>query len=1734
MRLRQKIISKQIAWPRFGVAQDEAFRDQPPQSTPHAQNARLKDSLTGRDRGAKRAGSRAWLDAALPARIQEMLAVVYPNKTQDYSIIAGKNLLQESPAHDYGSDYWTRVGVTITPDATEDALFPSGKADLVADSDAGAFGTVSKTLGPLVAGRYLLSAYTKTSTALQSGLRLVVGASGRGIRLNHSDGAFVESGTAPGGAGVQPLGGGVYRFWVYVDYDGASTIIPTILPDMEETASTKAAYFDAVKFELIEADQTEPTSFTAGGIGTIWQRDNPDKSSCTRGAVDLSNNIYALYGSSGLMKLSFDGGLIWTHKFPVNGDAHVGSLCLDEEGNVYAAVSGKRQVIGGGEPTNGFVLGAMDNLKLWRYRQDYRSEDEGNQESALLDDWVLERGTDGLFGFVVDMKAQDGKLYTLQCDNEQWKAWLVVYEGTSLVYPKIAFKRQIAYPANSIDVSASGDILVSCQHSTERGKNPLSVLARHGLVGWTPLDLDKGIGGIPKHRIHSWYSLDDLSTDIVTDQGVDPGDGARIVMWKDRSGNGRHLVWDPAVGEAPFLRTRGLDGRPCISFDGTMALVSMPNPSENSDFKDGQLTSVPLYQDLDNNEKSGQYAFVGLFRPDWKQTPTGPVVGDQMLFFEHEAATTGTAGSAVIGNRAAHDTASTGAATVPNAISYYYRTDATDPADGTATGQHLLHGFIKQRDPNLPLTVDPTDPAQIALVSIINDNGVDLSPGSASRTRMLFRVNGRTYDRATAEKDTLHGKGRFYLGKPRSGGPFASVGTFQGEVYEMIAFTRRSDTLTGLESVISHPIYPDKFSGTASQMRVATLRITNPGSGAGAFSASGSVTLTGNPVGGDWVQLVDGVGNTRRFFFYAGGVLPAGNIKVVIGSNLTATAQNLTNAINAASTVLSITATKGAAGLVNLLNDNPGTQGNQAITELDSGGNITLVGMSGGTAVFVGEGVLTFSGGGAALQATGSWGSSGGGFITSVKLKTPGIGYSAPPSVAFTGWGGAGAAVEIGMLDLQDLPTNLEKVEGYVMHRHGVGAVLADALHYELDNKHGGKYHWIVPHPYQAAVPESDETRGLNGFRSTSEILALFDSSGKLLDTLYGNISGLGLGCRFAKDGRSAYTAGFVGASWDGGATSDDASYRKIAIDDDNTLRDTGDGTWKALEDHGQLGPYVGMAVDAFDNLVAPCFAPGSTEKAAVFFVLRGSDGVILEEFKYGFDADNQGTHWVAISQKVEKGNLVANAPDYEEDLVDPVSDWVAIFGENKTYADEEGQAELPMLEGKAPGAVRLYRMVSSTPNGVAPTTRVIGAISGGDLYQVSEGGLGVLRGDGLLANPNTGQGYVHSAFAYNKGFFVDRSKTLRWDPKKDTVEPWKASKGKVPERCPIVELWRGRMVLTGDGTGAVHMSRLGDPDDFNFGAPTGFSTNPTSFTLGEIGDVKDIVTGFCPFNDDLAILFGDRTVWLLSGDPRAGGQLDLLTDQTGAAFGRAWCKDPWGRVWFIGRRGGLWVMAGPRSIPVRASVNTIQGRLEAVDQSKFYFRLVYDWEQEGIVISVLPYGAPATSQESFFVELIDDQDAAFWPDKISSVAKQTTAILVVDGNEPSDRFLLTGHGDGMIRALDKESADDDGEPIECFCRMGPFHLGEQGREIMPVRLHATFAHDQDGVAWNVYVSDSPDLPGAPTRSGVFGPGRNQSIGIRGLGTYLWVELVQSATGQRFALEELRMDFVIKGRQKQR
>jgi len=396
--------------------------------------------------------------------------------------------------------------------------------------------------------------------------------------------------------------------------------------------------------------------------------------------------------------------------------------------------------------------------------------------------------------------------------------------------------------------------------------------------------------------------------------------------------------------------------------------------------------------------------------------------------------------------------------------------------------------------------------------------------------------------------------------------------------------------------------------------------------------------------------------------------------------------------------------------------------------------------------------------------------------------------------------------------------------------------------------------------------------------------------------------------------------------------------------------------------------------------------------------------------------------------------------------------------------------------------------------------------------------------------------------------YITDGRSYKKYDPIDDAVTEWKCTtEGDIPSRCNLLELWQGRAVLAGDpeNPAAWHMSAINNPEDWdNFPQPVR-PDQAISGVNARAGDCPDIVTSLFPWDDDLLIFGGDHSLWRMDGNPMAGGQFSLVSDQTGMASGRPWTREPGGQVaYFMSSSCGVYALQRGGGM-MRLTRDRIERRLQdAIDFSTHYVRLIWNYRDEGLHVFQCPFGSGGTIVKHWFWDRKND---AWFEDQFGTAldtTKQPTAVYVLDGDAPSDRVLLLGREDGRVAVWDRDAPNDDystatdlgvggGDDLAIDSRVtvGPIQPRDPQFETQFQELRVWLARDQDGVHYDVFADDEPDfsLDEAPRASGSLSQGHNPNKLVRVTADSVYLRLRNASAGQRWAFEKATIGFAPAG-----
>lgn len=421
-------------------------------------------------------------------------------------------------------------------------------------------------------------------------------------------------------------------------------------------------------------------------------------------------------------------------------------------------------------------------------------------------------------------------------------------------------------------------------------------------------------------------------------------------------------------------------------------------------------------------------------------------------------------------------------------------------------------------------------------------------------------------------------------------------------------------------------------------------------------------------------------------------------------------------------------------------------------------------------------------------------------------------------------------------------------------------------------------------------------------------------------------------------------------------------------------------------------------------------------------------------------------------------------------------------------------------------------------------------AFSGGKVYRLNDGAAATAVKDEFdnVVSYSQVLRYTQAASGFGHIYYSDGLKYYDYNPLTSTVsELISGFLGEIPKRCRLIEVWRNRLVLarSDELPGTWHMSRAGDATDWNIFPVIGDVAAAVSGATAPAGRVPDSINAIVPYDNDLLWFGCDSSIWQLTGNP-SSGEFDLITDEVGMSFGRPYCKDDIGRLWFFGSKGGLYTWDGGL---LEVAKGKIRRRLRNINLSENFIRLVYNYADDGIHIFVCPFGAASSTPKDHY--FYDKRTGAFHVDKFGSLGQfvEPTAAIVIDGDLPGDRAIVLGSGDGHLH---RWGVGDDGvipksdhrtnsvdSPIDSYVVIGPIAKVEDVTAATLSELTVILAEGFSGVHVELFTSSDPERLGEPVWSSNIGPGRNAGILCRVSGDSIYLRLRNATLDQHWAIE---------------
>lgn len=326
------------------------------------------------------------------------------------------------------------------------------------------------------------------------------------------------------------------------------------------------------------------------------------------------------------------------------------------------------------------------------------------------------------------------------------------------------------------------------------------------------------------------------------------------------------------------------------------------------------------------------------------------------------------------------------------------------------------------------------------------------------------------------------------------------------------------------------------------------------------------------------------------------------------------------------------------------------------------------------------------------------------------------------------------------------------------------------------------------------------------------------------------------------------------------------------------------------------------------------------------------------------------------------------------------------------------------------------------------------------------------------------------AANAYSDVFIIDGTNEVYLDLATDTVATWTASTaGTLPTNPRLICRWRGRIVLAGLTTDPHNwfMSRVGDPFDWDYSPATTDAIQPVAGNIGETGLMGDVITGLCPYDDDILIVGMDQSIAKIAGDPAAGGAIDSITEATGMAWD-AWTIDPDNRLWFMGVD-GIYMMEGANAKPVNMTRGTLDNAFDAIDLNANRVLLEWDFRNKGLVVVVANIDTGETNQAYWY----DDRKKGWFPFSWPA-SMGPDCMLAYDSDDPEDKALILGCRDGYLRKVTTAVDDDDGTDISSNVRFFPIST-RTGVDTRMYGIEVTLAEGSSDVTLKVYTGQTAE-----------------------------------------------------------
>jgi hypothetical protein len=252
-----------------------------------------------------------------------------------------------------------------------------------------------------------------------------------------------------------------------------------------------------------------------------------------------------------------------------------------------------------------------------------------------------------------------------------------------------------------------------------------------------------------------------------------------------------------------------------------------------------------------------------------------------------------------------------------------------------------------------------------------------------------------------------------------------------------------------------------------------------------------------------------------------------------------------------------------------------------------------------------------------------------------------------------------------------------------------------------------------------------------------------------------------------------------------------------------------------------------------------------------------------------------------------------------------------------------------------------------------------------------------------------------------------------------------------------------------------------------------------------------------------------------LSGDPTQGAGLDTISTEVGMPLGQAWCRDPFGRLYFLDDAGRVWRWSRAGGLEELTS-STVRERLRRVDWALYAPELRWAHYADGFFLYIVPRTLVAEALE----HLCWTSRTGAWSEvTFDTLDLQPMCSAQIDGDNEATRLHVIGCADGHVRYWDRTATTDDGERIDSEVLIGPIGAAE-GRGMLRFQgLEVDMASEHGGAIIDMHVGDTAEQPGRAVFSWPVGPGANGPKSKRAKGRWAWLRIRGRNLGESWSFE---------------